>query len=119
MSTEFMAGVVVAERLEGLKFTLGPSMAIRTDCLQAIGGFAAMADYLADDFVMGQWADEAGYRVALSTHVIDHHASATGFLASFKHRLRWNRSARFARLVTSGRGSLTDCPGPSRFVWRR
>jgi ceramide glucosyltransferase len=97
MSTEFMAGVVVADRLEGMKFTLGPSMAIRAECLRAIGGFAAMADYLADDFVLGQWADTAGYRVALSTHVINHHASAIGLLSSFKHRLRWNRSARFSR----------------------
>ena len=97
MSTEFMAGVVVAEMMEGMKFTLGPSMAIRTDCLRAIGGFAAMADYLADDFVLGNWADQAGYRVALSCHTINHHATAMGFLASFKHRLRWNRSTRRSR----------------------
>src|SRR5262245_29479897 len=97
MSTEFMAGVVVAWRLEGMKFTLGPSMAIRRDCLRAIGGFAAMADYLADDFVLGQWASEAGYEVALLPHVVNHHATALGFTSSFKHRLRWNRSSRFSR----------------------
>ena len=97
MSTEFMAGVVVANMMEGMKFTLGPSMAIRTDCLRAIGGFAAMADYLADDFVLGNWADQAGYRVALSCHTINHHATAMGFLSSFKHRLRWNRSTRRSR----------------------
>lgn len=97
MSTEFMAGVVVANHLEGMKFTLGPSMAIRRECLQKIGGFAAMADYLADDFVLGNWADAAGYQVALSTQVINHHATALGFFSSFKHRLRWNRSSRFSR----------------------
>jgi len=97
MSTEFMAGVIVANYLEGMKFTLGPSMAIRRECLQKIGGFAAMADYLADDFVLGNWADAAGYQVALSTHVINHHATALGFASSFKHRLRWNRSSRFSR----------------------
>lgn len=97
MSTEFMAGVVVANQLEGMKFTLGPSMAVRRDCLDAIGGFAAMADYLADDFVLGHWAAEAGYQVVLSTHVINHHATALGFINNFKHRLRWNRSARFSR----------------------
>jgi ceramide glucosyltransferase len=97
MSTEFMAGVVVAWRLEGMKFTLGPSMAVRRDCLRAIGGFAAMADYLADDFVLGQWASEAGYEVALLPHAVDHHATALGFTSSFKHRLRWNRSSRFSR----------------------
>jgi ceramide glucosyltransferase len=97
MSTEFMAGVVVAERLEGMKFTLGPAMAIRRACLKAIGGFAAMRDYLADDFVLGHWADAAGWRVALSDHVVRHHVSTNGFWPTFKHRLRWNRSTRFSR----------------------
>jgi ceramide glucosyltransferase len=97
MTTEFMSGVVVAERLEGMKFMLGPSMAIRTECLDAIGGFSAMKDYLADDFVLGNWADRAGWRVALSRHVINHHASNEGFTRTFIHRLRWNRSSRFSR----------------------
>jgi ceramide glucosyltransferase len=97
MSTEFMAGVVVANHLEGMKFTLGPSMAVRRDCLRAIGGFAAMADYLADDFVLGHWASEAGYQVALMPQPVNHHATALGFASSFKHRLRWNRSSRFSR----------------------
>lgn len=97
MSAEFMAGVLMAERMEGMKFALGPSMAIRRECLDAIGGFAAMADYLADDFVLGNWADRAGYRVVLSCRAINHHATATGWWASFKHRLRWNRSTRYSR----------------------
>jgi ceramide glucosyltransferase len=97
MSTELMAGVIVAEGLEGMKFALGPSMAIRRECLQKIGGFAAMADYLADDFVLGNWTHRAGYRVALSSLAIGHHATAAGFLPSFLHRLRWNRSTRCSR----------------------
>ncbi len=97
MSTEFMAGVVVAERLEGMHFTLGPSMAIRATTLNKIGGFARMADYLADDFVLGQWTAEAGEKVVLSTHVINHHATAIGSRKSFAHRVRWNRSSRFSR----------------------
>ncbi|HKX27740.1 MAG TPA: bacteriohopanetetrol glucosamine biosynthesis glycosyltransferase HpnI [Blastocatellia bacterium] len=97
MTTEFMAGVVVAEWIEGMKFTLGPSMAIRTECLRAIGGFSKMKDYLADDFVLGNWADAAGWRVVLSTHPINHHVWTGGFIPTFRHRLRWNRSTRFSR----------------------
>ena len=97
MSTEFMAGVIVAEFLEGMKFSLGPSMAISTRCLQAIGGFASMAEYLADDFILGEKAFHQGFKVVLSTHVINHHAYSAGFQNSFKHRLRWNRSSRFSR----------------------
>jgi ceramide glucosyltransferase len=97
MSTEFMAGVVVAEHFEGMRFTLGPSMAFGAGCLQAVGGFAAVAEYLADDFVLGQRVSQAGSRVILSTHTVNHHASSTGFVNSFVHRLRWNRSSRFSR----------------------
>jgi len=72
-------------------------MAVRRKCLEAIGGFAALAEYLADDFVLGERVAHTGYRVILSTHVINHHASAPGFVNSLKHRLRWNRSSRFSR----------------------
>jgi ceramide glucosyltransferase len=97
MSTEFMAGVVVAERLEGMRFALGPSMAIRASCLQDIGGFGALADYLADDFVLGKKVFETGHQLVLSAHVINHHVHSAGFLNSFIHRLRWNRSSRVSR----------------------
>ncbi len=97
MTTEFMAGVMVAERLEGMKFALGPSMAIRRSCLNAIGGFAAMRDYLADDFILGAWTARAGWKVLLLPQPVEHIATARGFLSNFKHRLRWNRSSRFSR----------------------
>jgi ceramide glucosyltransferase len=94
-----MAGVVVAERLEGMRFALGPSMAIRASCLQKIGGFKALADYLADDFVLGKKVFETGHQFVLSAHVINHHVISAGFLNSFLHRLRWNRSSRFSRPI--------------------
>jgi ceramide glucosyltransferase len=97
MSSEFMPGVLVAWALEGMKFALGPTMAVRRGCLQAIGGFAAMQDYLADDFVLGQWAVQQGYEVVLSPYVLDHQVLGVGFLATFKHRLRWARSSRRSR----------------------
>jgi ceramide glucosyltransferase len=102
MSTRFMPGVLVAWLLEdssreGMQFALGPTMAIRRQCLEAIGGFPAMANYLADDFVLGKWASERGYRVMLSSYVLDHHVLGEGFLATFKHQLRWARSSRCSR----------------------
>ncbi|MBL8150575.1 MAG: bacteriohopanetetrol glucosamine biosynthesis glycosyltransferase HpnI [Blastocatellia bacterium] len=97
MSTEFMGGVVVANMLGGMDFMLGPSMAIRRQCLKRIGGFAAIAEYLADDFVLGNWIAKCGFKVSLSRYVINHHATSLGFLYSFYHRLRWNRSTRFSR----------------------
>ena len=102
MSTRFMPGVLAAWALEdrsaaGMQFALGPTMAVRRACLDAIGGFAAMSHYLADDFVMGKWASEAGYRVVLSHYVLDHHVLGESFAATFRHQLRWARSSRCSR----------------------
>ena len=97
MGSGFMPGVLVAWALEGMKFALGPTMAVRRECLDSIGGFPAMKDYLADDFVLGQWAVEQGYEVVLSPYVLDHRVLGVGFLATFKHRLRWARSSRRSR----------------------
>ena len=97
MSCTFMPGVLVAWAMEGMKFALGPTMAVRRKCLEAIGGFSGMAHYLADDFLLGNWAARNGYQVVLSPYVVDHHVLGTGFAATFKHRLRWARSTRRSR----------------------
>ena len=97
MSTEFMAGVLVAWALEGMKFALGPTMAVRRSCLAAIGGFSSMAEYLADDFILGSWAARAGYRVVLSSYVVNHQVLGESFRSTFEHRLRWARSSRSSR----------------------
>ena len=53
MSVEMSSGVLVAEMLEGMKFALGPTMAVRRDCLESAGGFHALGQYHADDLILG------------------------------------------------------------------
>jgi len=97
LNTEFLAGVLVARMLEGMKFALGPTIAARRDTLARIGGFDAVKDYLAEDFVMGKLAAARGYGVILSSYVIEHRIGAQSFAANLRHRLRWSRSARRSR----------------------
>lgn len=97
MSVEMTAGVVVADMLEGLKFALGPTMAIRRDVLEQAGGFRVLADYCADDFVLGQRVFEAGKQVVLSHYVVDHIALHQRCAASLQHQVRWMKSTRFSR----------------------
>ncbi len=97
LNTEFIAGVLVARMMEGMKFALGPTIAARRETLERIGGFDAVKDYLAEDFVMGRLAAEAGYRVILSSYVIEHRIGSQPFGANVRHRLRWNRSTRRSR----------------------
>ena len=62
LNTEFIGGVLVARMLDGMKFALGPTIAARRETLERIGGFDAVKDFLAEDFVMGKLAAERGYR---------------------------------------------------------
>ncbi len=96
MNTEFLAGVLVARMLEGMKFAIGVTMAIRRRTLEQIGGFARVKDYPADDFVLGQCASELG-RSILSSYVIEHRLGTQTLRANFAHRLRWIRPARHMR----------------------
>ena len=97
LNTEFIGGVLVARMLDGMKFALGPTIAARRATLTGIGGFDAVKDFLAEDFVMGKLAAERGDGVILSSYVIDHCIGAQPLAANLKHRLRWNRSTRRSR----------------------
>jgi ceramide glucosyltransferase len=99
MSIEMTAGVLVADMLEGMRFALGPTMATRRDVLQAVGGFEGLADYCADDYLLGQRIYESGRQVVLSQHVIEHFACNRSFKPSILHQLRWMKSTRFSRPV--------------------
>ncbi len=97
MSIEMTSGVLVANVLEGMQFLLGPTMAMRRECVEEIGGFASLGEYCADDFLLGNRIADRGYEVVLSDHVIDHVILNTGFAASMKHQARWMKSTRFSR----------------------
>lgn len=97
MSIEMTAGVVVADLIEGMQFTLGPTMAARRSCVREIGGFSALGRYCADDFVLGNAIAANGRTVVLSTHVIDHLVINSSFIDSQKHQIRWMKSTRFSR----------------------
>jgi ceramide glucosyltransferase len=67
ISTDFMAGVLAAWQLErGLQFGLGATLAFRRSDLEAIGGFEAFVDYLADDYELGRRIFERNRKIRLS-----------------------------------------------------
>jgi ceramide glucosyltransferase len=80
-----------------MKFALGPTITARRETIEEIGGFDAVKDFLAEDFVMGKLAAEHGYGVILTSYVIEHRIGSQGVVANLKHRLRCNRSTRRSR----------------------
>lgn len=97
MNTEFLSGVLTARMIEGMKFAIGPTIVARLAVLADLGGFDALQEYLAEDFVMGKLAAERGHGVVLSSFVIEHHIGSTAFRANASHRVRWCRSTRRSR----------------------
>jgi ceramide glucosyltransferase len=99
MSIEMTGGVLVANMIEGMKFALGPSMVMRQSTVEKIGGFEKVAQYYADDFVLGKWTAAAGETVALSSYVVEHHVVNAEFKRSIAHQQGWATSTRFSRPV--------------------
>jgi ceramide glucosyltransferase len=97
MNTDFWGGILVARMLEGMRFAVGPTIAARRHVLLSIGGFERLKDYLAEDFVMGKFAADAGYGVILSSYVIEHHIGDATLRENIAHRVRWARSTRRSR----------------------
>ena len=97
MSVEMTSGVLVARMMEGMQFTLGPTMAFRRETIRKMGGFKVTADYCADDFVLGNETYKLGETVVLSHHSIDHMVLNVRFADSMKHQVRWMKSTRFSR----------------------
>jgi ceramide glucosyltransferase len=97
MNTDFWGSALVARMLEGMHFAVGPTIVARRNVLQSIGGFARLKDYLAEDFVLGKFAAEAGHGVILSSYVVEHHIGSATLRQNGSHRLRWARSTRRSR----------------------
>ncbi|MEX0268674.1 bacteriohopanetetrol glucosamine biosynthesis glycosyltransferase HpnI [Leptolyngbyaceae cyanobacterium UHCC 1019] len=95
--TEFLPGVLVSTALEGIKFAMGQTIVIRRSVLEEIGGFTAIADYLADDFQLGFLPAQAGYEVVLSNYLIDHVMPLSTISESIHRQTRWLVGIRASR----------------------
>ncbi|MBB6145414.1 ceramide glucosyltransferase [Silvibacterium bohemicum] len=98
ISTDFFAGVLLSLKLDGeIRFGLGSTLAVSREALDAIGGFAPLADALADDYELGLRVAEAGFAVSLSREVVETAVPAYDLEGFFAHQLRWARGVRDSR----------------------
>ncbi|MCA9793575.1 MAG: glycosyltransferase [Candidatus Eremiobacteraeota bacterium] len=94
---DFSASVLVARRTEGLAFALGATMAVRRQALEAIGGFQALEDYLADDFQLGYQVARAGWQVRLARTIVETDLGEVDLAGALSHQLRWMVTSRVSR----------------------
>lgn len=98
ISTSFIPSVLAARYLErGLHFGLGSTLAMSRAALDAVGGFPAFTDYIADDYQLGAQIDRAGFRVELCEEIVETSVPAYTVQAFLEHQLRWLRTVRDSR----------------------
>lgn len=88
-------------------YVSGQTMCLRRDTLRAIGGFAAIADHLADDYRLGELIRGLGLRIVLSSYVIEGEHHEPRFVSLARHELRWMRTIRVLRPRSFGGMFLT------------
>ncbi len=118
-SVEMTSGVLVADMLEGTKFALGATMAVRKKSFRDVGGFSELGQFYADDFELGNRLAKQGTGVKMATHIIQLMVQDQPFWLSFRNQLRWMQSTRRSRPWGHlGSGLTFATPfGLMGFVW--
>jgi ceramide glucosyltransferase len=100
IAADFMPSALVAQLLGVREFGFGSTLAFRAEDFEAVGGFAALADYLADDYQLAKRITSLGKRAVLSTYTVETALGADSWRGAWHHQLRWARTIR----ATKGAG---------------
>lgn len=99
INADFWSQVLQSATLKPLDFALGAVMLTRRSALAEIGGFAALADCLADDYQLGHRIAGKGHKIALCPVVVECWDAPAGWLSVWRHQLRWARTIRVCQPV--------------------
>ncbi len=93
----FLPAALVGTHVERLRHAFGATLACRRDTLRSVGGFEALADHLADDYMLGRLVSGLGLRVVLVSYVVENVVTERNLQTLFQHELRWARTFRTLR----------------------
>ena len=96
-ASDFFAGVLMANWMEGITFGLGASIVTTKEWVTKIGGFAAIADMLADDYELGHRIAKVGGEIVLSREAVWTMYPAQTARGFWQHQVRWSRTVRLCR----------------------
>jgi ceramide glucosyltransferase len=89
MASDFYAGILTDWNLEGVKFTLGPTIATTRARLEDFGGYKSIDDRPADDLLVGQRIAGQGYKIELLPYCVQVVADYASISELLQKRLRW------------------------------
>jgi ceramide glucosyltransferase len=95
--SDFATAVLVSyANRRAFHYGFGSTLAFPRRVLERIGGFAALAEYLADDHQLGTLIAQAGYSIVTSDLVVETTLPDYSLGEFWNHQLRWARTVRDA-----------------------
>jgi ceramide glucosyltransferase len=82
-------GTAALTHLFQIPCVVGKSILLTREALDEIGGFAALGDYLAEDYLLGVLVKKAGFRVVLSADEIETTEFSKSLSAVWDRQRRW------------------------------
>lgn len=92
ISYHFLPNVITGLGLNMASPCMGSTIALTSATLSDIGGIAAFADYLADDYEIGRAVRARGLKVVVPGFAVRHGCTETSLKAHLIHELRWMRT---------------------------
>jgi ceramide glucosyltransferase len=108
INADFWSQVLQGKTLQPLDFALGAVMTTRREQLRSIQGFEVLADYLADDFQLGNRIARTGKEIVLCPVVVDCMAHPMGWSEVWAHQLRWARTIRVSKPLPYGLSIISN-----------
>ena len=93
----FIPSVLVDLTRREMDILYGAAIAISRHALEAIGGFAPMANAVAQDFVLGNRLYRHGFKLRLAGCMVATVVAEPSLGRLIRHELRWNRAVRAVR----------------------
>jgi len=97
ISVDFIPSALVAPQVGVREFGLGSTLCFRRDDLVRAGGFAAVANYIADDYQLAKRITAVCGRALFSEVVVQTDLDHPSWRSVWQHQLRWARTLRACR----------------------
>ncbi len=111
VTTDFAPSTLVARLIGVDEFGMGSTLAFRRADLERIGGFASIADYLADDYQLGRRIHQLGLKCVLSDVIVETNMGGN-WREVWAHQLRWARTIRVTKF-----GGFLGLPITNATLW--
>jgi ceramide glucosyltransferase len=115
INSHFLPNAIMGMALGLAHHCCGATIALRRSMLDRIGGFAAFADVLADDYAIGAAVRSLGYEIATAPFLVGHSCFETSLRQFFLHQLRIARTIRSIEPLGYA-GTIVNHPWPLALI---